>query len=154
MRHAQVYYSLSTGELTVIPGWPPTPSEGDRWVKPASKRRYSRDKHLERTVTEVNGWRLNYEDQSGQVRECSTDAFRKWTDDCRAIPKKLSHYTLKKVVCGVCEGVKEIGSQTGKSIVCCWNCRGDGKILVVAAKKRHRKAKQAQKARKRKKVRA
>lgn len=96
MRQAQVYLNEETGALHVEPGWPPLPSEGDHWIKPPSKRRYSREKRLERKVIEIRGWRLKYEDQSGKIRETSTDAFRKWTDDCRAVPKKLRAYVVLK----------------------------------------------------------
>jgi len=93
---SQVYLNTETGMLTVEPGWPPLPSEGDHWVKPASKRLYSREKHLERKVIEIRGWRLKYEDQSGVLRETTSDTFRKWTDDCRAVPKKLREYVILK----------------------------------------------------------
>jgi hypothetical protein len=96
MRRAQVFLDQETGMLSVKPGWPPLPSVGDHWVKPPSKRRFSREKHLERKVLAIKGWRLTYEDQSGVVRETTADTFRKWTDDCRAVPKKLREYVVLK----------------------------------------------------------
>lgn len=94
MIRAQVYLNEKSGMLTVTPGWPPLPSEGDHWVKPASQERYRRTKRLERKVLKIRGWRLTYEDQRGVIRETTADTFRKWTDDCRAVPKKLREYVI------------------------------------------------------------
>lgn len=96
MIRTQVYFNNSTGMISVTPGWPPLPSEGDHWIKPPSKRRFCREKHLERKVIEIRGWRLKYEDQSGVLRETTSDTFHKWTDDCRAVPKKLREYVVLK----------------------------------------------------------
>jgi len=144
MIRSQVYYSQKTGMLTVTPGWPPSPREGDHWVKPASKRPYDGTKHLERKVLEINGCRLKYEDQSGQVRECSRSAFQKWTDDCRSVPKKLSDYKISKGDCSSCQGSGSVERTQGKDkgkYFTCWSCRGEGRVPVLTPKKRRNRSK-------------
>ena len=136
---SQVYFNRKTGAISFSPGWPPVPSEGDHWIKPVSKRRRSYEKHLERKVLEIHGCRLKYEDQSGQVKKCSKDAFHKWTDDCRAHPKKLAGYKISKTECSECVGTglaERVGAKKKVTQVFCWRCNGEGQVPLLTPKKR------------------
>lgn len=92
MIHAQTYWNETKQQIEVTPAWPPLPSAGDHWAKPS--REGSREKNLERKVLKIVGWTLTYEDQDGKVKSTHADKFRAWTDDARAIPRRLREYVV------------------------------------------------------------
>lgn len=92
MRRGFMTFDEETGTLRYIPSWPPRPSVGDHWVKEAERF----NKRLERKVVAEKGAKVSYEDQNGDLKVCSKDAFQRWCDDCRAEPKRLAGWRIKK----------------------------------------------------------
>lgn len=94
MIRPQVLWNKKKNMIEVTPGWPPLPSVGDHWVKPATEG--TREKRLERWVLKIVGWKVTYEDQDGNIKTTHADKFQKWTDDRRAQPQKLREYVILK----------------------------------------------------------